>query len=135
MVRLQVEMDITAKAAKAFRKVRKFFPAGTRFFLLERGGQTERFSVVRDVTDEAWFVNYNSYREQMQFELAINDSNIDDQAAQTSYLGYGVPDTDQEIDVYPIKDGALDKTPPTGSSPTWKLFGIREPKERFTVPA
>lgn len=128
-------MSLTAKAAGAFRKVRKYFPAGTRFFLLKRGGQTERFAVVRDVTDEAWFVGYSKVREQEQFELAIDDDTIVDDAAQTSYIGYGVPDGDSKIDVYPIRDEARDKTAPVDTSPTWKFFGVREPKERFTIPA
>lgn len=137
MVRLQVlnAMSMTGKAASAFRKVRKYFPAGTRVFMLKRGGQTERFAVVRDVTAEPWFAEYNNYREQMQFELAIEDDNIADDAAQTSYLGYGVPNDDGKIDVYPIKDDARDKVPAVGVSPTWKFFGVRDPQERFTIPA
>ena len=127
-------MDLTAKAAGAFRKVRKYFPAGTRFFLLKRGGQTERFTVQRDVTDEPWYVGYNNYREQQQFEIAVNDSTMADDAALTSYVAWGVPDADNKMDLYAINDSARDKVVPTGPSPTWKLFGVREPSERFTIP-
>jgi hypothetical protein len=125
--------DITSEVADAFNEVRDLFPDGVRFFLLKRGGQTERFGVVREVTD-GWFVNYNSYRDQTQFEIATSDTEMPDDAAQTSYLGYGVPSTDDQIDVYAINDAARDKISPVGPSATWKFFGVRDVSERFTIP-
>jgi hypothetical protein len=125
--------DITGEVAEAFREVREFFPDDLRIFLLKHGGQTSRFGVVREVTDP-FFVNYNGYREQMQFEIATDDSNMLNDAAQTSFLGYGVPNDSNQIDVYPIRDEARDKVAPVGPSATWKFFGLREPTERFTIP-
>ncbi len=124
--------SMTLKAAGAFRKVRRFFPTETRLFLLKRGEHTSEFTEITEVT-ESWFVNYNDYREQMQFEIATTDADFLDYAAQASFIGYGVPDDDEKIEVYVIPDDARDKVPPTGPSPTWKLFGVREANERYTV--
>jgi hypothetical protein len=124
--------DITSEVADAFADVRDLFPDDVRIFLLKRAGQTERLTVVREVT-EAWFVNYNNYREQMQFEIATNDADMPNDAAQTSYIGYGVPNDANQVDLYAIQDASRDKVPPVGPSATWKFFGLRQPEKRFTI--
>lgn len=129
---------IISKAGRAYDKVRPRVMPGARFFLLKRAGQTERFAVVVEITGKH-YAKWNAYREQMQFKLADDDSGLPDKIAQTSFIGYGVPvETEEEgvyeIDVFAIKSDARDRIPPVGSSPFWKLYGMREMSERFTIP-
>jgi hypothetical protein len=46
-----------------------FAKDGTRAFLLKRGGQTEKFSVVQELT-AGWQAKFNEYRGQMVFSIA-----------------------------------------------------------------
>jgi hypothetical protein len=130
---MALKSRIIRKAARAYNKVRPRVMPAARYFLLKREGQTKRFAVVQEVTS-AQYVGWNSYREQMQFKLASETDELADLLAQTSYIAYGVPNTAKEIDVFAISSEARDRIPPTGTSPFWKLFGVRQPEMRFAIP-
>lgn len=104
---------------------------GTRVFLLKRLLNSSFFEPIGEIKNY-YSVKFNSYREQMQFEFATENTTFNDFFAQTSHIGYGVPDMQNEIDIFSIQ--ARDKIPPNGTSPTYKCFGVRADNERFQVP-
>lgn len=106
---------------------------GSRMFLLKRGGQTERFASVAEIVS-GWQVKFSDYRQQMQFKVATTDADFADDIAQTSFIGYGVPDDDGEIEVFAINPDRRDVIAPTGSSVYWKVYAAKAANERFTIP-
>ena len=104
-----------------------------RAFLIKRQGQTKRFSVVLELTT-GWFVSWDRFREAFGLRAAAADASFADKLAQSSYLAYGTPDADGEIDVYALSEDKRDKVPPTETNPAWKIFVERDEKERFAVP-
>jgi hypothetical protein len=105
---------------------------GVRCFLLKKEGQTQRYVVVQELTS-GYYVRFSEYRQQMQFRIANDDSGITDAIAQSSAIGYGVPNGDGKIDIYPVSPELRDRVPPNGSSPFWKLYGDRKAEIRFTI--
>lgn len=88
---------------------------------------------------DGWFVerdkmNQAEYREESQFSFAGQSDSFADELVQTSYIAYGVPDSNNQVDVYEISPDAKTKTNPDGASPFWKVFARRDPKLRFTIP-
>lgn len=124
--------EIIDEVADVFDELREDVMPGVRFFLLKREGQTKRLAEIVEITSGGW-VRWNEIREQMQFVIADNSEIIKDFVAQTTFTGYGVPNTDDEVDVFVISDDQRDRIAPTATSPFWKLFGTREPSERFTL--
>ncbi len=104
-----------------------------RMFLLKRDGQTKAFVSIAEVT-VGWQVKFNEYRGQMAFRVATIDDDFADDIAQASYIGYGVPDDDDEIEVFSIDPDRRDVIAPTGSSVYWKVYAAKVANERFTVP-
>lgn len=116
----------------AFNVMRtQFSRTGERLLLLKHRLDSSYFVPIIEITG-GYFVNFNNYREQMQFEFATENVSFSDIFAQTSHIGYGVPDAQNLIDVFSIE--ARDKIPPNGTSPTYKCFGVRASSERFYVP-
>lgn len=122
----------TAMAQVSTVMAETFLPEGARCFLLKRSGQTKALTPVAEVTS-GWFVQFNEYRGQMQFRFATTTDGFADQFAQKSYIGYGVPDGSDRIDVYETDPTQNDVVPPSGNSPFWKVFAVRVPNERYTI--
>lgn len=124
---------IIKKAARVFDKIRKrAFDANIRFFLLKRLNNSGKFVSVGEVFS-GWYVEFNEYRGQMVFEIATNEVGFVDTISQTSYVGYGVPDADNDLEVFSIDPDRRDVIPPNGDSPFWKVYGTKVPLERFKV--
>lgn len=109
-----------------------FYIDGTRLFLLKKEGQTQRFTLVAEITT-GWYCKWNEFRERMTFRLASTSSGLADQIAQTSYIGYGVPNASEQVDVFSISFEQRDRVPPNASSVYWKLYGVRQKELRYTV--
>lgn len=124
---------IISKAAGAFNKVRPGLAPGERFFLLRRAGETSRFSVVFEVEQGFWS-RWSEYRERSIFMWADNSAEWPDRVAQTTHIAYGVPDENGRLPVFQIGDDQRDRLTPAGANLFWKLFGVRDPAVRFTVP-
>lgn len=123
---------IIRKAARAFDKGRRFEQPGKRLFLLKRAGATG-FSIVREITSGYW-VRDSVFRERLVIEIATIDPTFQDDAAQSSFFGYGVPTDDRKIDLYEIPNPSRDKTPPDNEHYSWRFAGLRVVDERFTIP-
>ena len=103
-------------------------PAGVRLFLLKRAGQTEKFSVVKEVVS-GWFASFDKqFREELKISVATLDEAFADEIAQSSFLAYG---TASPLDVYQY--GKKDAVGPNATSPSWKIFAGRAESERFTI--
>ncbi len=129
MAKLMENDETIRQQAQLFDDIR---PAdGARIFLLKRAPDKSSFAVI---TEEAsgWFVGYNKFREQMSFSFATTDANFADYFAAHSHVGYGKPNSENEIDVFEI--GERDKIPPGTAQPSWKCFGTRNGGERFELP-
>lgn len=129
--------DLTARAeTKAagfdFLRRRKFPPA-TRLFLLKRDEHSERLVLIVELTS-AYYVEWEDVRGQMQFMYASLAAGFADQITRASFLAYGVPDSDGEIEVYAIDPDRRDVVPPSGTEPFWKVFAAKDVQERFIVP-
>jgi hypothetical protein len=119
-----------SEAQDAIRSV--FMPDGARCFLLKRKGQTKAFDGFFEITT-GWNVKWNEYRLQMGFKFATTDAEFADKIAQASHIGFGVPDADDEIDVFAINPDRKDVIPPDGKSSYWKVYADRSAEERYTV--
>lgn len=102
-------------------------------FLLKRELQSKRFAVVLKL-ETGWFCKFDKFRDSFILSVATEDINFNDLQAQSSFVGYGMPDSASEIDVYEISQEARDRIPPNETSPSWKFLIERMPNERFTIP-
>lgn len=112
--------------------VAAFLPSGSRCFLLKRGINSGSLSSVAELTS-GWFVEFSEYRGQFKLLYATTDPQFADTIAQTSFIAYGVPDSDNEMDVFQIDDAQRDIVPPAGTNPNWKVYVGKVPNERFTI--
>jgi hypothetical protein len=126
--------DIIAGQIEKFDALREeFLDGNARLFLLKRAKNSENFAVIAEVA-AGWYVRWNEYRQQLRIAVAAVEAEFADYAAQSSFVAYGVPDADSQIDVYQTDDDRRDKVPPEGGSPYWKFYVLRVKEERFTVP-
>lgn len=123
---------IIAKAAGAFGKVQALV-AGYRLFLLKKEPHSSRLVSIYEITIPFWS-RWSTFREQTIFMWADSSDEWANRVAQTSFVGYGEPDTDGQIDVYSISPEQRDRVKPSGSNLIWKLYGVREGSLRFTIP-
>lgn len=126
---------IRAKAKGNDVRRRLLLPPGFRIFFLKRGGETKKFSVIREVTEGA-NIKYSDWRQQLVLNVATSDTNFANDAAQTSYwaagVGYGT--NNKTFDVYVVDPQRRDVVAPTANNAAWKFFLTREPKEAFVLP-
>lgn len=108
-------------------------PENSRLFFLKRGQDKGSLIVVREITF-GWFIEFDKFRGQMLIYLALFDANFTDDLTQTSFIGYGVPNVLNELDVFDINPDRRDVVPPTPAEPVWKVFVTRAPQERFVIP-
>ena len=118
-------------------KRRLLLPPGYRMFLLKRGGETKRFTVVLEVlAKDGGYAEYSDWRQQLAMYVATLDATFPDKVAQTSHfacgVGYGVDS--KSFDVYVVDPQRRDVVAPTGNNRAWKFFLTRDPKEVFTLP-
>lgn len=109
-----------------------YSPGNVICYLLKREGQSKRFTVIAEI-DSGYFSKWNNYREQTQFMFATLDEGFGNLMAQTSFIAFGTPDPSGELSVYAVSDDMRDKVEPDGTSPFWKVYGMRNSKERFNV--
>jgi hypothetical protein len=115
----------------ALRKA--LLPVNSRLFLLKRTTDKSKLISLGEI-DSAWYSKFNTFRGQMLISIGTLDDSFADLIAQASFIGYGVPNADLEIDVYSIEPDRRDVVPPDGGSPFWKIFVTRDAKERFIIP-
>lgn len=120
MIRLQ---------AQIFNDVR---PDGARLFLLKRAGETQKFVAVIEITTGWNAIFDKEFRDEMKVSIATETS-IADEIAQSSFIGYGLGASGDEIDVFPFDK--KDAVQPNATSPSWKLHAKRDGRERFLIPA
>src|SRR5687767_824183 len=75
-----------------------FLPSGARCFLLKRGLNSGKLVVVKELTS-GWFMEFSEYRGQFKLLYATLDPLFSNEIAQTAFIGYGVPDADNQIEV------------------------------------
>lgn len=105
---------------------------GIRCFLLKRAQSSGNFSVVAEVQD-GFFSEWSNYREATVFSFATTDDTFADSFSQATHIGYGVPDSQNEVEVFVFVADQIDKVVPDGTSPFYKGFARKDGKERFTV--
>lgn len=124
---------VIAKAHGAFEKVRPGLLPGSRLLLLKRGGETSRFALIAEVPSGFWS-RWSNYREQSVFTWASSDAEWLDRIAQTSHIGFGVPDDAGTIDVFAINPDQRDRISPSGGNLLWKVYGVRDATNRYQIP-
>jgi hypothetical protein len=123
---------IIGKAQAAIEKVRAGMMPDCQMFLIRRGGETGRWSVIAEVTAGFWS-RWSSFREQTVFMWADAADEWMDRVSITTHVGFGVPDETGRVDVYEIANDQRDRVPPSGGNLFWKLYGTRRSNERFTI--
>ncbi len=108
-----------------------FAPSGVRLFLLRRAGETSQFTAIREVTSGYW-VRWSDFRGQMQFRYA-GTTDVDDDFAIATHLAYGVPNGNDEIEVFEIDAESRDMVSPDGASPFRKYYANKLRHERYTI--
>jgi len=118
--------------ARIFDDVR---PSNARLFLLKRSGDaTNHASGLSSVMEiiSGWNVIFDrEFRDSMKVSIAT-ETDLSDAVAQSSFVGYGLGDAGDEIDVFPYE--GKDAVKPNATSPSWKIHATRDGKERFLIP-
>ena len=115
----------------AFDDMREdLLPENSRLFFLKRGQDKGSLEPVREIIN-GWLPEFDKFRGQMLINLAIGDVNFADDLSRTSFVGYGVPNASNELDVFDINPDRRDVVSPTPAEPIWKIFVTRKPEERF----
>ena len=128
MCELNSTADMIVMQAGVFDSLR---PSGSKLFLLKHSPDTRKFSVVSEITS-GWFVIFDKeFRDEMKV-LISTAADIRDLTAQSSYIGYGVGASGNEIDVYKFEN--KDTTKLTATSPNWKIYATRDSQYRFLLP-
>lgn len=112
-----------------------FLPTGSRLFLLKAAANSGvRWAVVKELTG-GWFIEFSEYRGQFKLLYAtLHTAAFADEIAQTTFIAYGAPDQQQELEVFSIDPERRDIIPPTGTNPLWKVYVDKEPTKRFQIP-
>lgn len=111
---------------------RLLMPARSRCFLLKRGKETSQFEVVAELKS-GWKVLYSNFNQQMTLYHADAVGDFSDLLGVASWIGYGVPDAVDQLNVYKMDPARQDVVPPTANEGSWQIYLNRDPKERFTV--
>jgi hypothetical protein len=110
---------------------------GVRCFLLKRTGQSgTKYTNLLELTS-GWRIKFDDNRaESGLFRYAVVDIDaVRDIWAETSHIGYGVPNSSGEVEVYNFADGEKDRIDPDGSSVYFAGRVIRQPAERLALVA
>ncbi len=102
-------------------------------YFLKHAPNSKKFEVVRKI-ETGWFVSWDRFREALTLRIATADAAFTDEQSESSFIAYGTPDEDGDIDIYPMPEDKRDKVPPTETSPAWKFFIERDEKQRFRIP-
>jgi hypothetical protein len=115
--------------ARIFDDVR---PDEARLFLLKPGENTSKFVVVAEIVS-GWNVVFDrEYRDNMKVSIATADPAVVNQIGQSTSAAYGIGASGSEIDVYSFDK--KDSTGPKATSPSWKIYCLREDNKRFVIP-
>lgn len=108
---------------------------GNRVFLLKRDGQSgTKYTSLGELTSGVRIQFDNNRAESGLFRYAVADiDSFRDTWAETSHVAYGVPNDDDEIEVYAFADGEKDRIDPDVSSVYFAGRIVRQPKERYTI--
>lgn len=109
-----------------------FAPDGVRCFLLRRAGETQKFTVVREL-EAGFLAEYDSFRGQMRFSVGSAEDLDDDFAAATD-IAYGVPTEAGQMEVYSLGTGDERDVVSPIDGRGWRAFATKTRHERFTVP-
>jgi hypothetical protein len=124
-------MDAMSKVNTALAPV--FLPEGARCFLAKRGEHTSEFSLVGSELTSGWFIEFDDNRAQSGLFRYATTSAFADTWAQATHVLYGVPNDDDEIEVFEFAEDEKDAIDPTGTSPFWSGRIVRIPEERYTI--
>lgn len=108
-----------------------FFPKGTLLFLLARIGKTANFRVVLRVEAD-WYVHFNKYRFQYEFEAAKDDQDFRDAVGEASHMAIVIPTKPGVVYAIDPARRELDVLEPCGEEPWWHIFCQRKDAESFT---
>jgi hypothetical protein len=104
--------------AKEFNKLRaKLMAEGIGCYLLSKDGRTGDFNIEFVVPD--WYPVFNSFREQVNIQVATEDPDFVEALHKSSDVAIGV----SICEVYEIVD--RDIVAPNGDRPWWQLFSTR----------
>lgn len=110
-----------------------FMPDGVRCFLLVRSKDSgKKYEVVKELTS-GWNIEFSEYRQQFKLLYSTSDATFSDEIYISSWIAYGVPDSDGEIEIFSIHPDKKDIIPPTGTNSQWKVYVDKVPGERFKV--
>lgn len=122
--------DMVAQQAQIFDQLR----SGSQVcYLIKHASNSKKFEVVRKL-ETGWFVSWDKFREALTLRAATADAAFTDDQAQSSFIAYGAPDGDGDIDVYFMPTDKRDRVPPTETSPAWKFYIERDETQRFRIP-
>lgn len=129
---MATKASIINKAARAYTKLAPKYMPGVRCFLLKRTGNSGSFTLIAELVNSRW-ARFSEYRGQYQFQYATNDESFKDKFAQMTHIAFGVPDADNQIEVF-VKDPTQnDVISPVGSNLIWKAYVSKVETERYTV--
>ena len=122
--------EMIAQQAQIFDQLR----TGSQVcYLIKHAPNSKKFEVVKQL-ETGWFVTWDKFREAFSLRVATLDAAFADEQAESSFIAYGAPDADGDIDVYFMPTDKRDKVPPTETNPSWKFYIERDETQRFRIP-
>jgi hypothetical protein len=102
----------------------------TRCFLLKRGTQRQIFVELLEL--KAGYVVKHGQRRNAIYLSHITENNMSDIWTESSFIAYGIPDSDNEMVVYEIQP-RKEKVLPDVRSHEWKVLAIKVENERYSL--
>lgn len=127
-----IKEELQTAIGEVFTCIAEEFDPSNRLFLLKRSGETNVFTIVKELECGA-LAEHDLQRGQLRITISSADSGLTDEVAQTSFIAYGKPDSTDALEVYGIEPDRRDITGPAGLSPIWTMFATKIANERFTI--
>lgn len=103
-----------------------------RCFLLKKATESSRLIALLEVT-RGHRGKYNDFRQAQRVELGLDYEGLSDTIAAASHFAYGAADLSNSFDVFVIDPDRRDVIPPDGDNPSWKIYGVRDAKVRYSL--
>lgn len=105
-----------------------------RLFLLKHKPSSGRYETGEEIA-EHWHVEFLENSGEVKFSFAMLDENFPHIITAASFIAFGVPDADGDLEVFEIDPEKRDIAAPNGSNPCWTLIATKNKKERYNVAA
>lgn len=103
-----------------------------RLFLLKHRPSSGRLTDVFEI-EEHWHVEFLETAGALKISIATLDALFGDTITQSSFVAFGAPDADGDLEVFEIDPDGRDIAAPSGASPCWTIICSKIKSERYNA--